>query len=640
MLSERELVRLLNQADWTKLTLSGTVTGAERVVHTVITVQSDEPLSGPWRREDDEDDDEPPVPPRSLFGHMPSGLFERLNEEERRARAGHASGSFWDFEPGGEGAACALSVAPGRRFRVDGADGAWAIGCDGTLMWHWVRDRPAGTRVSFGFPVSDDQPRPPYRSLLVPSWLLSGYSLVLDGEETVGGRAGARVIGTPRTVTKPAKRFGRLGKQGGGGMFTPPARWLGLDHLDEVEAVVDTELGILLRYAKRSHDHSPVVTQFTSLDVGPAADAARFSAPPGSMFGGDRSSATRDRGERPADGPAGSSVGDALGEALQTASKEAAKAVAGMAAGGLGALIRYAPKGQRVDPFTQATAEDVDPEAAMPTDEQPPDEPAEGAADAMPDEVLHLLYRSGLTAPSVRATLHQWADLDPVLTAVPQSVRGAGFGGVGFLVDAIRDSTREERTSAHHAVCTVAMGGWNEYRIDVIRSIWAPGRSRDRDMARTTVTDGVRQWQVYSDRVMTGPASPPTSDLADLVDASWLLDRDLDLSGGTEVRVGGRRAYRIVARYRDVAALGMGWWQRLFFPAIAVVDAETGLILRLTRFMGGRPTLRQELRDVATLEAGADFGFTPPDGLPVYGAESPQEESQPGTRSWSWNPRG
>ena len=159
-------------------------------------------------------------------------------------------------------------------------------------------------------------------------------------------------------------------------------------------------------------------------------------------------------------------------------------------------------------------------------------------------------------------------------------------------------------------------------------------------MARTTVTDGVRQWQVYSDRVMTGPASPPTSDLADLVDASWLLDRDLDLSGGTEVWVGGRRAYRVAARYRDVAALGMGWWQRLFFPAIAVVDAETGLILRLTRFMSGRPTLRQELRDVATLEAGADFGFTPPDGLPVYGAESPQEESQPGTRSWSWNPRG
>ena len=137
-------------------------------------------------------------------------------------------------------------------------------------------------------------------------------------------------------------------------------------------------------------------------------------------------------------------------------------------------------------------------------------------------------------------------------------------------------------------------------------------------MPRTIVNDGARQWQVYDDHVMTGPASPPTSDVADLVDASWLLDRDLDLSGGTEAWAGGRRAYRVVARYRDVTGLGMGWWQRLFFPAVAVVDAENGLVLRLTRFKGGRPTLRQELRDVAPLEPGAGFAFTPPDGMPVH----------------------
>ena len=425
MLSERELVGLLYRADWTKLTLSGTVTGDERVVDTVITVQTAEPLCAPWRQEDDEDDDEPPVPPLSLFGQWPQWIFGQAQEQARGARRGHGSGSFWDFEPGGEGAPCALFVAPGRRFRSDGGDGAWAVGCDGTRMWHWLRDRPAGISVSFGFPASDDQPRPPYRDLLVPSWLLSGYSLVLDGEETVGGRAGVRVLGTPRTVTERADRFGRLGKQVSRGPFAPPARWLHLDHWDPVEAVVDAELGILLRCAKRSRDHSPLVTEFTSLDVGSPADAARFSAPPGSMFGGDRSSATRDRssatwgrGERPADNP----LLNALGATLETAGKEAAKNIAGMTAGGLGALIRYAPKGRRVDPFTQATSESTDPEAAMPTDEQPPDEPADGAADAMPDEVLHLLYRSGLAAPSVRATLHQWVDLDPVFAAVPQSV--------------------------------------------------------------------------------------------------------------------------------------------------------------------------------------------------------------------------
>ena len=58
-----------------------------------------------------------------------------------------------------------------------------------------------------------------------------------------------------------------------------------------------------------------------------------------------------------------------MGEALGAASKEAAKSVAGLAAGGLGALIKYGPKQRRVDPFTRATAEAADPEAAMPTDE-------------------------------------------------------------------------------------------------------------------------------------------------------------------------------------------------------------------------------------------------------------------------------
>jgi hypothetical protein len=49
--------------------------------------------------------------------------------------------------------------------------------------------------------------------------------------------------------------------------------------------------------------------------------------------------------------------------------------------------------------------------------------------------------------------------------------------------------------------------------------------------------------------------------------------------------------------------------------------------------------VRQELRDVAALDASADFGFTPPAGLPVLGAESERDEGRPGSRSWSWNPR-
>ena len=640
MLEEREVVGLLYRADWTKLALSGTVTSAEPVVDPVIMVQSEEPLSWPWRRQDDAP---PPPPPAGLFEQvLPPWLFGRAGDDAREARSGQASGPSWTFAPEGEGAPRTLSVAPGRRFRAEAADGTWAVGSDGTRMWHWLRDRPAGSSVTFGFAGFDEQPRPPYRRLLVPSWLLTRYSLVLDGEVTVCGRAGVRVRGTLRKVAEELDRFtGRLG------LFAPIPRWLG-EQWNEVEAVVDAELGILLRYARRSGDEPPAVTEFSSLDVGEPAEAAWFSAPAGSVFGGDKGGRAESPGDRPG-GAADASLGDALGEALGAAGKEAAKTVAGLAAGGLGALIRYAPRRQRVDPFARATAEAADPEAQMPADEPAPDAAAVTAPSGLTDELLHLVYRSGLTVPPLRATLHQWNDAGALLAAVPfgkvpQSARSAGFGGVGFLVDAVRDATREATPGVSHEVSTVAMRGWDEYRIDLVQPAADPDRPRAAGLGRhhalTIVSDGTQQWQVYSDRVLRGTAAPPPGDLSSLVDAAWLLDRDLDLSGGTEVLAGGRRAYRIEARYREDTQFGASWWQRLFFPAVAVVDAETGRILRLTRFKGGRPTWRQELRDLAKLDPGADFAFTPPDGAPVYDRESPQGDGGPKTRSWSWNPLG
>jgi hypothetical protein len=522
-------------------------------------------------------------------------------------------------------------------------------------MWHWFRDHPAGISVSFGFAGSDERPRPPYGALLAPSWLLTGYSLALGDEVTVAGRAGVQVRGTLRAVAAQTTRIGgRPGRSvGAGGLFAPIPRWVN-GFPDEVEAVIDLELGILLRCSKRPDDGPQQVTEFSSLDVPGRAGASVFTAPPGSGFSGDRGSRTRSPNSGPS-GAAGSSLGDALGEVLETAGKEAAKAVAGLAAGGLGALIRYAPRRQPADPFAQATAETADPEAEMPADETAPDGPGDATASpsrdgGLPDEVLHLVYRSGLAGPSFRATLHQWFDAGAVLAAVPQSARGTGFGGVGFLVDAVRDLAKETAAGAGHEVSTVAMGGWTEYRIDVTRPAADAASLRsgrqDSNRARVIASDGTLVWQVFADRVVTGPAAPPPGDLADLVDASWLLDADLELSGGTEVSAGGRRAYRVVARHREDAPPGSSWWDRLFFPAVAVVDAETGLVLRLTRFKGGRPAMRQELRDVTALDAGADFGFTPPAGLPVHQAGSPPGESGPGSRAWSrdpafwaWDPR-
>jgi hypothetical protein len=283
------------------------------------------------------------------------------------------------------------------------------------------------------------------------SWLLTGYSLVLDGEVTVAGRSGVRVSGTLRAVAARTPQI--VGELGAGGLSAPIPRWITADQGDEVEAVVDAELGILLRCSQRSGDGLSQLTEFSSIDVAGAAGSSAFSAPPGSVFGGGKGSRTRGPRGRPADG-AGTSLGDAFGEALGTAGKEAAKTVAGMAAGGLGALIRYAPRRQRVHPFARATAEAADPEAEMPADEPAPGGPDDVAAPALPDEVLpdevlpdevlHLVYRSGLTAPPFSATLHQWFDFGAALAAVPQSARDRGFGGVGFLVDTVmRDLAHE-----------------------------------------------------------------------------------------------------------------------------------------------------------------------------------------------------
>jgi hypothetical protein len=323
MVSERELVGLLHRADWTGLALSGTVTGAGFLGDTVIHVQSDEPLSPPWRRE--EHKPPPPPPPWSspLRGQR---QFGRIFDMTYGPRLRRTAERYWTFQPGGEDGACALTVAPERRFRVEDAAGSWAIGCDGTRMWQWLRDPPPSASVKF-----DGRPRTPYRTLLVPSWLLTGYSLVLDGEVTVSGRPGVRVLGTPRQV---AARSDRFGGSASGRVLGPIPRWMNPALWTEVEAVVDAELGILLYCSARSGDGPPAVTEFSSLDLGEPAHASRFSAPTGSVFGDDKASSTRGPGDPPAATSAGASLGDALSEALGAVGKEAAQTVAGMAAGG------------------------------------------------------------------------------------------------------------------------------------------------------------------------------------------------------------------------------------------------------------------------------------------------------------------
>jgi hypothetical protein len=565
MIGEQELIRLLYRADWTRLALSGTVRGSGEVIDVASTWEKAPP---PWQH-----GAEPPWSPD-------------WNSQPREGDAG------WYFQPSQDeaGTVHQVAVAPGHRFRVGSPDGSRAVGSDGTRIWHWQRDRPAAANSATGF---NAKLQPPFALLLAPWWLLNGYSLLLDEDVTVGGRAGIRVLASPWSVLD---RGGALSVPPPTMVLGPMPRWMQDQPWDEIDAVVDAELGILLRCTRRARHQAPDVTEFLSVEVGEPAAEASFQAPPGSTVSGG--------------GPWPPGLGP-----LGTAGKEAAKAAAGIAAGGLGALIKLAPS-RRPDPFATATAEaDPDPEGGMPADEPAPAEP--GREQPVSDAVLQALHRGGSVTPRLTGVLHQWVAPAALLAAVPPGARQAGFGGVGFLVDAVREQLGAGGGASAHKVSAVTMGSWREYRIDVTRYPRRPGSHPFRPGAervegpRTIACDGVQQWRVYAGRVTAGPPGRVPGEIGDLLDASWLLESEL--RGGAEVTVGGRRAYRVTARARETAAA----WSRLFLPAVALVDAENGWLLRLTTFKGGQPAQRLELRDIAEVAPGTEFGFTPPPGTPV-----------------------
>jgi hypothetical protein len=479
-----------------------------------------------------------------------------------------------------------LLLAPGRRYRAERPGGRQVRGCDGERTWLWVADEPTdpGGRLVGG-------PQPPFPTLLAPSWLLERCQLTIEGDTTACGRAAIRVEATPRTAL-PAGRGSHVLPFSVMPMASRPAsRVFRFDH---VSAIVDAELGILLSCERRRGDDPPELTEFVSLTTDPDTDATAFIAPPGSV-----TSAPTER----------------------QFGREAAKTAAGLAAGGLGAMIRYGPFGrERVDPFARATEED-DPEPEMPADD-----PLPGGVPAAPvsDRLLHLLYRSGGVVPRLTCALHQWVDLAALISAVPEAARRTGFGGVGLLVDAVVDASRSTGSSVAHEVRRVRIDGWDKYRIDRI------GRPGKGDQLLTLACDGERRWKVYADRVVRGPAGPPPDELADLLDGSWLLA--CDLSGEEEITVGGRRAYRFAVDARQTLPEPFALLAKLTFPAVAVADAETGQLLRLTTYKGGKPAVRHEIRDLEPGGEGGDFGFEVPAGLPVV--EESGEHSEAGQAPW------
>ena len=328
---------------------------------------------------------------------------------------------------------------------------------------------------------------------------------------------------------------------------------------DRIEVAVDAELGILLRRIETSGGELVTLTELTDVTMNPpeAADPARFAPPPGS-----------DRGET-------------LGENQRERLSGPGWAAADLAAGGLGALIRHAPH----LPGHGAAGEQPE---AMPSPDPAPLEPADGSLP--PDEVLDLLYRSGEPG-DLGATARRWLDLVAMAASVPEGFRAAGRGGFADLFDAMTPGMNVARVEAR-----LRVSGPDRYRLDF--------SSRPRRIDSTTIAcDGERRWWVYQDRTMVGPAAPLRDHSAFLADSCWLLRGRL--SGGAELTYRGRPARQLrVTPVPGGEEVVLG--PLMFYLTDAIVDAETGCLLRLISYAGDTLAIWSELDDINTESVDPD----------------------------------
>jgi outer membrane lipoprotein-sorting protein len=321
---------------------------------------------------------------------------------------------------------------------------------------------------------------------------------------------------------------------------------------ERVEAAVDAELGILLRREERFRGQLLAVTELTDVTMNPpaAADPVGFTAPPGSHFR------------------------EAPGEALSSPDGSKAMNVMDLAAGGLGALIKHAPH------FPGRDADSGHAEAAMPS----PDPDVLAAEDGSPpDDLLYLLYRTG-EPRDLGATVREWHDLAVTTARMVQDVRAAGLGGFGSLIEASPSGKTVTRTDAR-----LRVSGPDRYRVDYLRGA-------DRSGLRVNACDGERYWRVFPDRILTGPAAPLGTQAAHLIYTGWLLR--CRLSGARDITYRGRRARQL--RVTRGGGTGFLAGPLTYFPADAIVDAETGCLLRLIAYIGDAPYAWWELDDIST----------------------------------------
>jgi hypothetical protein len=345
---------------------------------------------------------------------------------------------------------------------------------------------------------------------------------------------------------------------------------------DRVVAIADLELGIVLRCERLSGADSLMVMELTELRLNPpeSADPAAFTP-------------------REAAGPG------LMGRIPAQIVRQAAKTSASVTATALAAGVRCLSGPLRLNSGTGG------PMPAAPR----PRPAAPGQVRPVPGHVLDLLYHSWPLAACVRAELHQWADPRAMADSALAGWDAAGVRGAGRLAAAIASFDK----GTYRADQVLAASG-GQYKVERIRARRPRGPS-------AIACDGQRRWKAYPGRLVVGPAAPLRSDVARMIDSAWLLE--CRLSGAEPVTAGGRRGYQITARPAD----GRPWrfsghyasGQELPAPAVAVVDAESGVLLSLTAFSGERTALHAELREL-TFEPQPrddDFRIAPPPGVIV-----------------------
>ena len=114
---------------------------------------------------------------------------------------------------------------------------------------------------------------------------------------------------------------------------------------------------------------------------------------------------------------------------------------------------------------------------------------------------------------------------------------------------------------------------------------------------------------------MVGPAAPLRDDFAFLADSCWLLRGRL--SGGAELTYRGRPARQLrvtSAPGGEEVVLG----PLFMYPTDAIVDAETGCLLRLISYAGDTLAIWWELDDISTEPADpGEFRVEVPSGTRI-----------------------